>query len=204
MVEHFLSFMDINIVRPMVDVLNYWGIVIAMAIESSCIPLPSELIMPYGGFLVHEGKFSLFGIALAGAFGNLIGSIFTYWIGLKGGRPLLEKYGKYVLISRHDMDLADKFFAKYGDFASFISRLMPVVRTFISLPAGIARTPFIKFCIYTFLGSFIWCGALGWVGIEGGKRLPMLKALLHKFDAAIVVLIVLGIVWYVRRHLKHR
>ncbi len=204
MVENILKMLSENIVNPLITVLHYWGIVIAMAIESSCIPLPSELIMPYSGFLAHEGKFTLLGIALAGAFGNLIGSIITYWIGLKGGRPLLEKYGKYVLISKRDMDLADRFFAKYGDFASFISRLLPVVRTFISLPAGIARTPFIKFCIYTFLGSFIWCYALGWVGFEGGKRIEFLRALLHKFDAAIVVLIVLGIVWYVRRHLKHR
>ena len=196
--------LDANIVHPLITALHYWGIVIAMAIESSCIPLPSELIMPYAGLLVQQREFTLFGISLAGAFGNLIGSILTYWIGLKGGRPLLEKYGKYVLISKRDMDLADRFFAKYGDFASFISRLLPVVRTFVSLPAGIARTPFIKFCIYTFLGSFIWCGVLGWVGIEGAKRLPMLKAILHQFDAVIVVLIVLGIVWYVRRHLKHR
>jgi membrane protein DedA with SNARE-associated domain len=202
MVTEILHFLDCNVIRPVIDLLGYFGIVLAMAIESACIPLPSELIMPYGGILVSEGKFTLIGISFAGAFGCLIGSAATYWIGLKGGRPLLEKYGKYVLISKHDMDLADKFFLKYGSWAAFISRLLPVVRTFISLPAGIAKTNFLKFCIHTFTGSFIWCMALGWIGIKFGDNREFFKALMHKFDFAILIFLIFGIVWYVRRHLK--
>ncbi|MEI7904599.1 MAG: DedA family protein [Candidatus Firestonebacteria bacterium] len=204
MIEQILRFLDGNIIRPIIDLLGYWGIVLAMTIESACIPLPSELIMPYGGILVSEGKFTLFGIALAGAFGCLIGSVITYWIGLKGGRPLLEKYGKYILITKHDMDLADRFFEKYGSWATFISRLLPVVRTFISLPAGIAKTPFLKFCIHTFTGSFIWCGVLGWVGVKFGDNRQFLKDIMHRFDLAIFLLLIAGLVWYVKRHLKHR
>ncbi len=131
--------------------LGYFGITILMALESACIPIPSEIIMPFSGFLVFAEKFSLWSVVLWGTIGNLIGSIIAYFVGYYGGRPLVEKYGKYILISHHELALADSWFQKYGGLSVFFSRLLPVVRTFISLPAGIARMPFLKFCLYTVL-----------------------------------------------------
>jgi len=181
---------------------GYTGIVISMTIESACIPLPSEIIMPFSGYLVWVGKFTLFGISLAGAIGCVIGSVITYYIGILGGRPLLEKYGKYILITHHDLETADKFFAKYGDSAIFISRLLPIVRTFISLPAGVAKMNFIKFLIYSFVGSFIWCLFLGWIGLKLGEHWNIIGVYFHKLDIIIGILIICGIVFYLYRHLK--
>jgi membrane protein DedA with SNARE-associated domain len=132
---------------------GYVGVVLAMAIESCCIPLPSELIMPAAGFLAFQGRLNLVGVSVAGAVGCLIGSAVAYWIGAAGGRPVLLRYGRYVLISQHDADRADEWFARHGDATIFFTRLMPIVRTFIWLPAGIARMDFGKFLIFTFLGS---------------------------------------------------
>lgn len=187
-----------------ISTMGYSGIVLMMAIESACIPLPSEIIMPFSGYLVAKGQFTLFWVSFAGALGCLVGSIPTYYVGLLGGRPLLEKYGKYVLISKHDMEIADKFFAKYGDLATFISRLLPVVRTFISLPSGIAKTNFPKFCLYTFIGSFVWCWFLAWIGLKLGENWNTLGGYFHKFDAVIGILLLAGAVWYVRRHIKQK
>src|SRR5436305_11520994 len=154
------------------------GIVLAMAIESCCIPLPSELVMPLAGIMIVNGKLlhgtnslvALLLVALAGAAGCLLGSIVAYIIGYTGGRPLMLKYGRYLLISQHDADKADQFFQKWGSATAFFSRLLPVVRTYISLPAGIAKMPFAKFCIYTLLGSLPWCFLLAYVGtIIGGN-----------------------------------
>src|SRR5438132_12358564 len=136
-----------------------------MAIESCCIPLPSELVMPLAGIMIASGKIlhgtnsivALILVALAGAVGCLLGSIVAYWIGYAGGRPLLLKYGRYVLISQHDSDKADRFFQRWGSPTVFFSRLLPVVRTYISLPSGIPEMPFPKFCFYTFLGLFRLC-----------------------------------------------
>ena len=183
--------------------LGYFGIGLMMAIESACIPLPSEVIMPFAGFLVAQGKFSLLGVSLAGALGCVVGSIVAYAVGIWGGRGFIEKYGKYILISRHDMEAADNFFNKYGSSAIFFSRLMPVVRTFISLPAGIARMNFNKFVIYSFLGSLPWCLALAYIGKKLGDHWNILSPYFHKFDFVIGIAIIAGLVWYVRRHLKN-
>src|SRR5213080_3066538 len=121
---------------------GYPGIVLLMGIESACIPLPSEIIMPFSGYLVFTGRFKLAWVALAGAVGCNVGSLVAYYVGALGGRPLAEKYGRYVLVTRHDLELADRWFARYGDWAVFFSRLLPVIRTFIALPAGIARMNF--------------------------------------------------------------
>src|SRR5215469_15665900 len=153
-----------------------FGIVVAMAIESCCIPLPSEIVMPLAGVMIASGKIlqglnsweALLFVALAGAVGCLLGSIVAYSIGASGGRSLLLKYGRYVLISEHDAAVADRFFLRWGSATVFFSRLLPVVRTYISLPAGIAETPFLKFCIYTVLGSFPWCLILAFAGYELG------------------------------------
>ena len=182
--------------------LGYGGIILTMTIESACIPLPSEIIMPFSGYLVTTGRFGLFWTGVAGAFGCVIGSVLAYGVGIWGGRPFLEKYGRYVLISHKDLDVADRFFTKYGDWSIFISRLLPVIRTFISLPAGIAKMNFSKFVIYTFLGSFHWCLGLAFVGKVMGENWETLRVYFRKADVVIGVLIVAGIIYFVYRHVK--
>ena len=222
MVEAILTVLG-NFVQWMIQIFGPWGIgiVIAMAIESACIPLPSELIMPFAGYMVATNFFkfggeqsTIFWVGMIGAFGCLVGSVIAYWVGSAGGRPFLKKYGKYVLISHHDMDIADRWFGKYGEIAIFTSRLMPVVRTFISLPAGIAKMNFWRFSLYSMLGSIPWCWALSFVGWNIGKHAAdinsykenlkhSLGSWLHLADAAILIALVLLVVWYVRRHLDH-
>lgn len=182
--------------------MHYGGVVLLMAIESACIPLPSEIIMPFAGFLVSKGEMTLFGIALAGALGCVIGSIPAYYAGMRGGRPLIEKYGKYLLVSKKDLDTADHLFSKYGEIIIFIARLLPVVRTFIAFPAGVARMNMSTFIIYTFVGSFIWCGALGYAGMTAGAHWEDLKKYFHEFHYVIIVFGVIFVVWYVWRHFK--
>jgi membrane protein DedA with SNARE-associated domain len=186
------------------------GIVLAMAIESCCIPLPSEVVMPLAGIMLVTGKIlggmallpGLLVVALAGSLGCVIGSIVLYGIGYAGGRPLLLKYGRYVLISQHDADQADAFFQKYGSATTFFSRLLPVVRTYISLPAGIARMPFGKFVAFTFLGSFPWCLLLAYAGTVIGGNLSKLAPIFHGLDIVIIVAMVLLVVLYIRRHIR--
>jgi len=184
--------------------LGYGGIMILMTLESACIPIPSEIIMPFSGYLVFLGRFSLWSVIFWGAIGNLIGSIIAYFIGLYGGRPLIEKYGRYVLISRHDLDWTQKWFEKYGAFSIFFSRLLPVVRTFISLPAGIARMPFWKFSFYTFAGSLPWAFVLTYVGVLMGENWSNIEIYFRKFDWLIVILIISGISWWVYQKMKNK
>jgi membrane protein DedA with SNARE-associated domain len=187
------------------------GIVLAMAIESCCIPLPSEIVMPLAGVMLVEGKIlagvnpwlSLVLVALAGATGCLIGSIAAYGIGYAGGRPLMLKYGRYVLISQHDAEKADRFFQKWGSETVFFSRLLPVVRTYISLPAGIAKMPFVKFCIYTFLGSFPWCLLLAYVGTVVGNNLSVLTPIFRSFEVIILIALVILVGLYIWRHIRN-
>jgi membrane protein DedA with SNARE-associated domain len=194
--------------------LGYVGIVLAMAIESCCIPLPSEIVMPLAGVFVVTcadpsqqcvNNFSLLGVAIAGTVGCLIGSIVAYGIGRSGGRPMLLKYGRYVLISQADSDRADRWFARFGPPVAFFSRLLPVVRTYISLPAGIYRMNFLKFCIYTLLGSFPWCLLLAFIGTRLGslKNLEQLSTPFHGADIVILVVIVALVALYIYRHIKH-
>lgn len=180
--------------------MGYRGIVLLMAIESACIPLPSEIVMPFSGYLAFTGRLNLWIVALAGAVGCVLGSLFAYYVGLRGGRPLVQKYGKYLLISQHDLDMADRWFERYGEITIFVSRLLPVIRTFISFPAGIARMRVVRFVVLTFLGSYIWCLALGWIGLKLGQHWDTLGVYFHRFDAVIVALAIAGLVWYVRRH----
>jgi membrane protein DedA with SNARE-associated domain len=190
-----------------IDTIGYVGIVILMAIESACIPLPSEIIMPFSGYLVSTGRFDLIMVATAGAIGCNLGSTLAYAVGYWGGRPLVEKWGAYILMSRRDLELADRFFARFGSVTIFSSRLLPVIRTFIALPAGIARMNQVKFQIYTFIGSWPWCFGLAYIGAKLGERWesdPTLREILHRFDAVIVAVILAGIAWYVWRHWKHR
>jgi membrane protein DedA with SNARE-associated domain len=183
--------------------LGYLGVVLLMGIESACIPLPSELIMPFAGYLVFKGTLTLWGVTLAGAAGCVLGSLVAYHVGLWGGRPLVMKYGRYLLISHHDVDLADRWFARHGDITILIGRLLPVVRTFIAFPAGVARMPLLKFVIYTFVGSLIWCWALAWLGQTLGEHWDTLGAYFHRFDEVIGLLILAGAAWWIWRHLRH-
>lgn len=200
--------------------MSYSGIALLMGIESACIPLPSELIMPYAGAMsipevnaelarqygVVLPQFNLIGAALAGAIGCNLGSEIAYWVGAKGGRKAIEKYGRYVLMSKHELAIADRWFEKRGDIIILVARLLPVIRTFIAFPAGVARMNRAKFHIYTFVGSFPWCLGLAWVGQKLGLELMSedspLKHVMHKLDAVIAVVIVVAAIWFVRSRLK--
>jgi membrane protein DedA with SNARE-associated domain len=183
--------------------LGYGGIVLLMAIESACIPLPSEIIMPFSGYLVSTGEMNLWLVGLAGAVGCVLGSIVAYYAGAWGGRPFIAKYGKYILISHHDLDLADRWFQRHGDITIFVGRLLPVIRTFIAFPAGVARMNLWRFNLYTFVGSYIWSVGLAWIGMKLGEHWNTLGVYFHRFDAAIGVILLIAVVWYVRRHLQH-
>src|SRR5215208_6075780 len=180
--------------------LGYGGVVLLMGIESACIPLPSEIIMPFAGYLVYTGQFTLHGSALAGAIGCVLGSIPAYYLGMYGGRPLIEKYGKYVLVSRKELDFADRLFSRHGQWVVLGARLLPVIRTFIAFPAGVARMNMTKFVVYTFAGSYPWCWGLAWVGLKLGEAWntdARLKAAFHRFDLAIGIAVVAGVAWFV-------
>ena len=185
-----------------IEAMGYWGIVLLMAIESACIPLPSEIIMPFAGALVAKGAMNIWWAGLAGAFGCLVGSVVAYVVGYWGGRPFIEKYGKYILISESELAWADRWFDKWGLWAVFFSRLMPIVRTFISLPAGIAKVKFIPFCILSFVGSFPWCLGLAYVGFLLGDNWRDIRHYLHNFDIVIAIVILLGVGIWLYKHFK--
>lgn len=193
----------IGFIEHTISTLGPLGISLLMAIESCNIPLPSEAILPFAGYLVSKGIMSLHTAAFAGAFGCVLGSIPSYYLGYFGGRPFIEKYGKWFLISRHDLELADKWEQKYGNLAFFICRMLPIVRTFISLPAGILKADFKQFIFYTFLGSLIWSYPLVYVGMKLGEHSEVLKHFWHKFDIAIVLILGILFVLYLINHFKH-
>ena len=159
--------------------------------------------MPFAGYLVSTGEMVLWKVALAGAVGCVVGSIPAYYLGAYGGRPVLEKYGKYLLISPHDLDLADRWFQHHGEITIFVGRLLPVIRTFIAFPAGVSRMPMGRFLIYTFVGSYIWSWSLAWIGMKLGQHWHILGAYFHRFDAVIGIVLLIGIIWYIRRHFSH-
>lgn len=190
-------------IESIINLMGPWGISLLMAIESCNIPLPSEAILPFAGYLVSKGAFSIHTAAFFGAIGCVLGSLPSYYLGYFGGRKFVEKYGKYFLVSKHDLEIADKWVEKYGDWSFFICRMLPVVRTFISLPAGILRAKKRTFFLFTFLGSLFWSYALVYVGIKVGENTETLKHIWHKFDLAIVaVCVVLGII-YIYHHVKN-
>ena len=205
MIARIIEFLS-GIIVATISLLGYSGIVLLMAIESACIPLPSEIIMPFSGYLVSTGQMNLWLVGLAGAVGCVLGSLVAYWAGSKGGRPLIEKYGRYVLVSRHDLDLADRWFANYGEIIVFVSRLLPAIRTFISFPAGVARMNLKRFVFYMFAGSLPWCLGLAYVGQKLGEKWNQddtLKTWFHRFDFVIGIVVVLLAAWWIWRHIKH-
>jgi membrane protein DedA with SNARE-associated domain len=183
-----------------ISAMGYGGVVLLMGIESACIPLPSEIIMPFAGYLVFRGEFTLHGAALAGAVGCVAGSLPAYWLGQYGGRPLIERWGRYLLVGRRELDLADRLFARWGQWVVFAGRLLPVVRTFIAFPAGVARMDMTRFVLYTFAGSYPWCLGLAWVGMKLGEqwnRDERLRSAFHRFDLAIGIALVAGAALFV-------
>lgn len=191
-----------HFITSTISSLGYLGVVILMAVESSMIPLPSEVIMPFSGYLASQGQFELWALALCGAFGNLIGSIVAYYVGSYGGYPLLERYGKYFLILHRDIKRAEEWFERYGETTAFFSRLLPVVRTYISFPAGVARMNIWRFSIFSFLGALPFSYLLAYIGYKMGENWESLSVVWHKFDYAIVVLVIVTIIFWIWRHLK--
>jgi len=203
MISRILSLLSAFVIY-VISTGGYAGIVLLMAIESACIPLPSEVIMPFSGYLVFTGRFNLLWVATAGAIGCNVGSVAAYEVGAYGGRRLVEKYGSWIWMSERELAWADRFFARYGNAAVFLGRLLPVVRTFIALPAGIAHMPRVRFHVYTFLGSWPWCYGLAYLGMKAGENWQYLGKYFHRFDAVIGAVIVAGLAWFVWTHWKHR
>jgi len=195
---------------------GYAGVFLLMAIESACIPLPSEIIMPFAGHLAEHGHMTVWWAGFWGAAGCVAGGLVAYAIGYYGGRPLAEKYGRYVLVSKHDLDLADRLFERWGNSIALVARMLPVIRTYIGFPAGVARMPVGRFCVYSFIGSLPWCLGLAWLGQRASRAFGLkdpydfverlhhtLGPYFHVADAVIGIVIIAGAVWWVRRHLKH-
>ena len=176
-----------NFIVATIEQFGYAGVFVAMLLESTGVPLPSEVIMPFAGYVAWEGKLTLLGVALAGTLGCLAGALVLYVIGLYGGRPLLDRYGKYVLIRKSELDRADRWFERYGDLTVFVSRMLPIVRSFFSLPAGMTHMNLAKFSLYTALGSFPWCLALAYLGFFLGPRWSDVVRLLRYFNIAVII-----------------
>lgn len=184
--------------------LGYAGVFFLMALESAAIPIPSEIIMPFSGFLVFEGKFNFWASVLTGTFGNVFGSLILYWIGAKWGRPFFSRFGKYFLIHETDLDLAERWFMKYGKAAVFFGRLLPVIRTYISFPAGLSKMAIKTFLVYTFIGAFFWSVFLTFLGVKFGENWKILEVYFRKFDLVIGAVILIFAVWWIWRHLKKK
>jgi membrane protein DedA with SNARE-associated domain len=205
----------VQFITYVIDVGGYAGIVALMGIESACIPLPSEIIMPFAGYVVFRGMMNLpvahhmnlILVATAGAVGCNVGSAVAYWIGAKGGRPLVERYGRWVLLSHHDLELVTVFFARYGSITVLVARLMPIVRTFIAFPAGIAKMSQVRFHVYTFIGSWPWCFALAYAGMKLGERWhsdPRFEQWFHRFHLVVELGLLAVLVWFLWVHLSRR
>ncbi len=201
--EHWI----VEFLTNLFQTIGWGGVVGIMVLESANIPIPSEVTMPLSGWLLVQAaggsaiQAALFG-GLYGAVGCTLGSLLSYTLGAWGGRPLLERYGKYLMINPHDLDMADRWFTRWGDWAAFISRLLPIVRTFISFPAGVAKTRLIPFIIYSFIGSFIWCGALAYGGFVFGSRWEELRAIMRPFDIPIAIILIAGFIYYLYHHIR--
>jgi membrane protein DedA with SNARE-associated domain len=194
-------------IMAVISAAGYGGVVVLMALESACLPLPSEIIMPFAGYLVSTGRFNLAMVATAGALGCNLGSTIAYLIGARGGRPAVQRWGRFVLLGDEEIEKFDRFFGKFGSSAVFIGRLLPVVRTFISLPAGMANMPFLRFQIYTFVGSWPWCFLLAYIGLLLGRQWdsnPIFQAYFSRFQWAVIAALALGFGIYVYRRLRAR
>lgn len=186
---------------------KYTLVLLLMAIQSACVPIPSEVIMPFAGAQLAHSQWDLIVLAVLASLASNVGSIPAYWVGARGGRPMVERYGSWLLLSRHDLDRVDAFFVRFGSLAVLIGRMLPIVRTFIAFPAGVAKMNQVKFHVYTFLGSFPWCYALAYIGMRLGASFnsnPEFQAIFRRFHLAVEAVIVVGFVWYVWTHWKNR
>ena len=189
----------VDLAVDVVDALGLPGVFLLMLLESACIPVPSEATMLFAGFRVAEGEYSLFAAVMVGSLANLVGSWLAYWVGYAGRVDIIEKHGHKVFIRKHHLEWADRWFERYGDATVFFSRMLPIIRTFISLPAGVARMPFWRFTVLTFVGCVPWVLMLTYIGQEAGERWESWKDSLHYFDYAVAALIVIGIVYLLIR-----
>jgi membrane protein DedA with SNARE-associated domain len=186
---------------------GYTSVVLLMAIQSACIPIPSEVIMPLAGYALAHSQWDLILLATVASLASNLGSIPAYWVGACGGRPMVERYGRYLLLSKRDLDLADRFFDRYGSITVLIGRMLPIVRTFIAFPAGIAKMNQFRFHLYTFIGSWPWCYALAWVGMKLGARWntdPRFKAVFDRFHHGVEFVLLVAVAWFVWTHWKNR
>ncbi len=186
---------------------GYFSVIVLMAIQSACIPIPSEVIMPLAGYALAHSQWDLIILATVASFASNLGSIPAYWVGARGGRPMVERYGSYLLLSRHDLDRVDHFFNRFGSIAVLIGRMLPIIRTFIAFPAGVAKMNQFRFHLYTFIGSWPWCYALAYVGMKLGATWntdPRFKEIFHRFHLAVELVIVAAFIWFVTSHWKNR
>ena len=186
---------------------GYPAVILLMAIQSACIPIPSEVIMPLAGWALAHSQTDLIILATLASLASNLGSIPAYWVGARGGRPMVERYGSYMLLSRHDLDRVDHFFEKFGSIAVLIGRMLPIIRTFIAFPAGVAKMNQLRFHIYTFIGSWPWCYALAYVGMKLGATWntdPRFKEIFHRFHLAVELVLIVGFLWFVISHWKNR
>jgi membrane protein DedA with SNARE-associated domain len=186
---------------------GYASVILLMAIQSACIPIPSEVIMPLAGYALAHTQLQLIILATVASLASNLGSIPAYWVGARGGRPMVERYGSYLLLSRHDLDRVDQFFARFGSIAVLIGRMLPIIRTFIAFPAGVAKMNQLRFHIYTFIGSWPWCYVLAYVGMKLGAQWntnPEFKVIFNRFHHAVELVIVLVGIWFLWTHWKNR
>jgi membrane protein DedA with SNARE-associated domain len=206
MMEKLIAFLG-ELIKRIIDAGGYKGIVALLALNSSGIPIPSEVVLPFSGYLVYLGRFNLLLVATMGSLGCNIGSAVAYWIGAKGGRPLVARYGKWVLMNEHDLDRMTGFFEKYGSIAILVGRMLPLVQTYVAFPAGIGKMPRVRFHIFTTLGSFIWYFCLTWIGMKLGQSWntdPRLQEAFHRFHLIVEMAILAFVVWFLWTQIKRR
>jgi len=186
---------------------GYWSVVLLMAIQSACIPIPSEVIMPLAGYALAHTQWQLIILATVASLASNLGSIPAYWVGARGGRPMVERYGSYLLLSRHDLDRVDQFFVRFGSLAVLIGRMLPIIRTFIAFPAGVAKMNQFRFHLYTFIGSWPWCYALAYVGMKLGASFdtdPRFKEVFHRFHLGVEAVLLAAAIYFIASHWKNR
>jgi membrane protein DedA with SNARE-associated domain len=186
---------------------GYLSVIVLMAIQSACIPIPSEVIMPLAGYALAHSQARLILLATVASLASNLGSIPAYWVGARGGRPMVERYGSWLLLSRRDLDLVDRFFVRFGSIAVLAGRMLPIVRTFIAFPAGVAKMNQARFHIYTFFGSWPWCYVLAYIGMRLGASWnsdPRFKAVFHRFHLGVEAVLLAGLIWFVISHWKNR
>jgi len=186
---------------------KYVVVIVLMAVQSACIPIPSEVILPFAGAALAHSQMQLVLLATLASLASNLGSIPAYWVGARGGRAMVERYGSWLLLSRHDLDRVDQFFLRFGSVAVLLGRMLPIIRTFIAFPAGVAKMNQVKFHLYTFVGSWPWCYVLAYVGMTLGDKFrtdPRLKEIFHRFHLGVEAALLVGFVWFVTSHWKNR